>query len=101
MLKNLLLIMLFTISFTSADGQRAFVDEDVDYEEIGVCEPQNENQVLRLKLQVFELKEQISELQKVLKERSGDKELQRVKAIKKLKRELRASREVSLDIDYR
>lgn len=101
MLKNLLLIMLFTISFTSADGQRAFVDEDVDYEEIGVCELQNENQVLRLKLQVFELKEQISELQKVLKERSGDKELQRVKAIKKLKRELRASREVSLDIDYR
>jgi hypothetical protein len=93
--------MLFTISFTSADGQRAFVDEDVDYEEIGVCELQNENQVLRLKLQVFELKEQISELQKVLKERSGDKELQRVKAIKKLKRELRASREVSLDIDYR
>jgi hypothetical protein len=93
--------MLFTISFISADGQKDFSNENVDYEEIGVCELQNENQVLKLKLQVFELKEQISELQKILKEQSGDKELQRVKAIKKLKRELRASREVSLDIDYR
>jgi uncharacterized protein YlxW (UPF0749 family) len=101
MLKTILLIMLFTVSFTSADGQRAFYDNEVDYEEIGVCELQNENQILKLQLQVFKLKEQISELQKTLKKRDGDKGVQRLNAIKKLKRELKESRKISLDIDYK
>jgi len=100
MLKHLLLIMILGISFTSANGQRA-VYSDESYEEIGLCELQNENQVLKLKLKVYELKEQISELQKTLKSLNGDKELQRVKAIKKLKSQLKKSREVSLNIDYK
>ena len=100
MLKNLLLIMVLSISFSSADGQRAFYNEG-DYEEVGVCELQNENQVLKLKLEVYKLKEEVFELQKTLKELNGDKEVQRVKAIKKLRRELRESRKISLDVGFK
>jgi len=87
MIKNLLLILVLSISFTSADGERDF------------CDLKNENQVLKLKLKVHDLKEQISELKQTLQEiNGGEKKLQRVKAIKKLKRELRESREISLNI---
>ena len=91
--------MIFTISFIHADGERAFYEgEDIDHEERVFCELENENQLLKLKLEVHALKEQIFELRETLKEiDGGEKELQRAKAIKELRKQLRKSREISLD----
>jgi len=96
MLKNLLFIMILGLTFGHANGERAVYNK-----EVGVCELQNENQVLKLKLQVYKLKEEVFELQKTLEEINGDKNLQRIKAIKKLRTQLRQSRQVSLNIGYK
>ena len=81
MLKKILLSLLIVTTLSVADSQNGH-----SYQE--------ENKVLKLKLEIYELKAENKELKKVIDELSvnskGDQA--RAKAIAKLKRELRMSR---------
>ncbi len=87
MLRNILLIPMILATFAVADGSINDIKMD--------------NQILKLKLEVFKLKEKNSQLEKVIesfstKLKEKEKEAQRrANAIAQLKRDLRNSRRLN------
>jgi len=85
MLKSILLIPMLLITFSVAD-----VEEQISYENIN----NQENLILKLKLEIYELKEKNSKLEKIIKKfdsKSKEQSL-RANAIAQLKRDLKKSR---------
>jgi len=81
MLKKILVLSILFVSFSIADSYN-----EPNYRE--------ENRVLRLKLEIFELRERNKELQRIIDDFSERKENEpnHKEAVLKLKRELKASR---------
>ena len=81
MLRNILLIPMLLVTFSIAD-----------------MENQNENVILKLKLEIYELREKNVQLQKVIDTFSSKpkEEQRRVNAIAQLKRDLRMSRKTKV-----
>jgi len=89
MLKKLLIgLSLVLIVAVANEGQKSYHEIDV----------QTENYILKLKLEIFELKEQNSELKSIIERlelndsniSTTDKKLNRAKAIVKLRKDLRS-----------
>jgi len=89
MLKKLLIgLSLVLIVAVANEGQKSYHEIDV----------QTENYILKLKLEIFELKEQNSELKSIIERlelndsniSTIDKKLNRAKAIVKLRKDLRS-----------
>lgn len=89
MLKKLLIgLSLVLIIAVANEGQKSYHEIDV----------QTENYILKLKLEIFELKEQNSELKSIIERlelndsniSTIDKKLNRAKAIVKLRKDLRS-----------
>jgi len=85
MLKSILLIPMLLITFSVAD-----IEEQITYENVN----NQENLILKLKLEIYELKEKNSKLQKVIDNFGLEtkNEIRREKAIAQLKKDLRISR---------
>ena len=85
MLKSILLIPMLLITFSVAD-----IEEQITYENIN----NQENLILKLKLEIYELKEKNSKLQKVIESFTLKRknEIRREKAIAQLKKDLKISR---------
>jgi len=85
MLRNILIIPMFLLTFSIAD-----IENKSNYENVN----RSENLILKLKLEVYELREKNVQLQKVIDAFASEpkKEQRRVNAIAQLKRDLRMSR---------
>ena len=86
MIKNLLLSMILIVTLGSADGDRSF------------SKITEENQILKLKLEVYELKEEIGLLKKVIEKFNNgeNNETKRASAIVRLRRELSMGRTINI-----
>jgi hypothetical protein len=84
MIKNLLFSVILIVTLTSADGDRSF------------SEITEENKLLKLKVEVYQLKEEIIVLKKIIGkfDKGDNNETKRANAIVKLRRELRMGRSV-------
>jgi len=89
MLRNILLIPVFLLTFSIAD-----IDNYRTYEGTN----RSENLILKLKLEVYELREKNSQLKKSLDNLSSTpkEEQRRANAIAQLKRDLRMSRKTKV-----
>ena len=85
MLKLLLLIPIFSLTFSMAD-----MNNPVRYENIS----RDENLILKLKLEIYELREKNSKLEKIIDnfDSKSREERRRADAIAQLKKDLRMSR---------
>jgi len=85
MLKSILLIPMLLITFSVAD-----IEEQITYENVN----NQENLILKLKLEIYELKEKNSKLQTVIDDFGLEtkNKVRREKAIVQLKKDLRISR---------
>lgn len=81
MLRQVLLSLLVVLTFSVADSGNAL-------------NPQEENKVLKLKLKIYELREENTQLKKIIDELSvnSKEDTSRMVAIAKLRQELRMSR---------
>jgi uncharacterized coiled-coil DUF342 family protein len=89
MLRNILLIPMFLLTFSIADMGSQSTYENVN---------RSENLILKLKLEIYELREKNVQLQKVIDTFSTEpkKEQRRANAIAQLKRDLRMSRKTKV-----
>ena len=90
MLRNILLIPIFLLTFSMADmGNQITYEHNID---------RTENLILKLKLEIYKLREKNSQLQKVIDDFSTEpkEEQRRANAIAQLKRDLRMSRKTKV-----
>ena len=89
MLRTLLVIPMLFLTFSMANMESQRSDETVD---------RTENLILKLKLEIYELREKNSQLQKVIDKLSTEpqEEQRRVNAIAQLKKDLRMSRKTKV-----
>ena len=85
MLKSILLISMLLITFSVAD-----VEEEITYENVN----NQENLILKLKLEIYELREKNGKLEKIIENFDSEsrEEGRRAKAIAQLKKDLKMSR---------
>jgi len=87
MLKNILLIAMFLVTFSIADSGNQSINAN-----------RNENVILKLKLEIYKLREKNTQLQKHIDSLSPNlkEEQRRANAIAQLKRDLRMSRKTKV-----